>query len=120
MGLHVAPEPARAEFRGDDDCAAAMKRCQGRGDQSVDVEQRHDAIADVLRPEFVALGDGGRRMQEVRLAKRYTLWLAGGAARVKKQGDGVLLGKRLKGRSVAFRAKSQAVCGISRETPFLD
>ena len=52
MRLHVVPEPARAEFRRDDDGTAAMERREGRGDQSMNVKQRHYAIADVLRPAF--------------------------------------------------------------------
>ena len=61
--LAVGPERARREAPGRDHAAAGGKRRERRGDEAVDVEERHRAVAHVAAVEAVGVGDRAARRQ---------------------------------------------------------
>ena len=94
MADGVVPERPCAEARRRDDRAAGVERRERRREQAVDVEERHDAKADVVRRERVVVGDRTRRVREVALPQRHDLRLARGPARVQEQRHRVGIGLR--------------------------
>ena len=102
----LLPERARREAARRDHASAGGQRRERRGDEAVDVEERHGAVARVVRSQPVGGGDRPGRGRQVALADRDALGLARGTARVQEQRDriGVTALGRLRTRRVAVRA----------------
>ena len=81
-----AVEAGRADNR-----SAGRDRGQHGGDQAVDVEQRHDIEADVVRRQLQRPADMARRGGEVGVAQRHDLRPRRGARGVQHEGDVVRL-----------------------------